>query len=184
MRAAVLRIVSTCACAALVSCGGGEPLDYETAMSVLKEHSVEPIKSTFSSSPRFDANEPRIKRAYQDLMDSHVIECSESAGLGMMCTPGPAGDGLKQDGTTELSLEAGQWVPAAIVSIQRSGRNAATAEVRMSFEPSSLYREFETAISDIQSPAATQAVSDTKQPKMMHAVFQRYQDEWHVESLE
>jgi hypothetical protein len=91
---------------------------------------------------------------------------------------------VKQDGTTELSLEAGQWIPAAIVSIQRSGRNAATAEVRMSFEPSALYREFEAAFSDIQDPAATQALSSAKQPKMMRAVFQRYQDEWHVESLE
>jgi len=173
-----------CAWAALAGCGGGDPLDYDTAMSVLREHGTEPIKATISSSPRLAADDPQIKRAYQELIDSHVIECRDAAGLGMMCTPGPAGDVLKQEGPMELSLPAGQWVPAAIVSIQRSGRNGATAEVRMSFEPSQLYREFETAFSDIQNPAATQALSNIKQPKMMRAVFQRYQDEWHVESLE
>jgi hypothetical protein len=179
-----VRIVLICAWAALAGCGGGDPLDYETAMSVLRDHNMEPIKTTFSSSPRFDAGDPRIKRAYQQLMESHVLECSETEGLGMMCTPGAAGDVLKQEGATELSLAAGQWAAAAIVSIQRTGRNRATTEVRMSFEPTPLYHEFENAFSDIQTPASTQALSETKQPKTMHARFERYEDGWHLESLE
>jgi hypothetical protein len=184
MRAPAVRIVLICAWAALAGCGGGDPLDHDTAMNVLRDHSPEPIKTTFSSSPRFDTGDPRIKQAYQELMESHVVECSETAGVGTMCTPGAAGDSLQQEGATELSLAAGQWVPAAIASIQRTGRNSASAEVRMSFEHSELYHDHETAFSNIQSPAATQALSDTKQPKMMHARFERSEDGWHLESLE
>ena len=153
-------------------------------MNILQDHKPEPIKMTFSSSPRFDTGDPRIKQAYEQLMESHVVECSETAGVGTMCAPGAAGDGLQQEGAAELSLAAGQWAPAAIASLQRTGRNSASAEVRMSFDPAPLYHEYETAFSNIQSPAATQALSDTKQPKMMRARFERFDDGWHLESLQ
>ena len=54
----------------------------------------------------------------------------------------------------------------------------------MSFEPSQLYREFEFAFNDIQHPSAALALADSKQSKMMRATFQRYDDGWHLESLE
>jgi hypothetical protein len=183
MRICTCRIVLICAWGLAGCGGGGEPLDYETARSVVRDRSMEPIKATFSSSPRFDTSDPRIKSAYQQLMESHVLECNVTVGLAT-CVPGAAGDVLKQEGATELSLPAGQWVPSEIVSIQSTGRSSATAEVRMSFEATDLYREFERAFSDIQTPATTQALAETKQPKIMHARFERFEDGWHLESLE
>jgi len=169
--------------AALAGCGGGEPLDYETAMNLLRDHSVEPLKTAISSSPRFDPEAPKIPGAYQKLMESHVLECSGN-GSGLMCSAGAAGEALTPEGAAELSLVAGQWAPTTILSIQRSGRNRATAEVQMSFEPTPLYHEFEAVLSDIQTPAAAQAMSETRLPKQMHATFARYDDGWHLESLD
>ena len=39
-----------------------------------------------------------------------------------------AGDGVVQEGLTDLSVVAGRWVPAVVTKINRSGRSAATAE--------------------------------------------------------
>ena len=169
--------------AALCVCGcGGDSLDYETAMNLLRERATDPIRTSFNASPRFGGQDPRIGQAYQRLIDSHVIQCKTSALVGTICEPGPAGDALTQSGATDLSLVAGRWVPSAIMSIRRNGRTSARAEVRMIFEPTDLFREFEDAFDEIQMPSVT--LSERKQGKMAQAVFQHYEDGWHVESLE
>ncbi len=100
----------------------------------------------------------------------------------MICEPGPAGDELAQQGVAELSLAAGRWVPASIVAIRRNGRNAAVADARMTFQPGQLFRDFENAFEQIQSPVTRTAA--LKEGKLVHATFQRYDDGWHVESVE
>lgn len=168
--------------AVLAGCGGGNPLDYETAMDLLRDHSSEPVKTTFSASPRHESNDRSFEDAYGALTEGHVLDCSQAAGG--LCVPGPAGDLLKQEGATGLSMIAGRWVPDVILSIQRGGRISASAEVRMKFEPTLLYREFESALNVIQYPADALAMSATKQGKIMHATFQRYDDRWQLETLE
>ena len=85
----------------------------------------------------------------------------------------------------ELSLVAGRWVPASIVAIRRTGPNTAIADVRMSFEPSQVFQEFETAFEQIQSPGLALMLGGIrKQGKLAHVTFQRYADGWHVESVE
>jgi len=169
---------------AFAGCGGGKSLDYETAMNLMREHGTEPLKTVFSSSPHYEASDVRIKEAYAKLTDAHVLECEQTAAAGTLCVPGKAGEALRQEGATDISVIAGRWVPATIVAIQRSGRSSATADVRMSFEPSEIYREFEPAFDTIQNPSAALALAETKQSKMMRATFQRYDDGWHLESLE
>jgi hypothetical protein len=44
------------------------------------------------------------------------------------------------------SLVAGRWVPASIVAIRGTGRNTTVANVRMSFEPSQIFQDFENAL--------------------------------------
>jgi hypothetical protein len=166
----------------LTACGGAL-LDYETAINLLRERAAEPVRTSISASPRFENQDPKMARAYQRLMDAHVLQCN-STSVGAICEPGPAGDTLTQNGVTDLSVVAGRWVPASIVAIQRTGRNSAAADVRMSFEPSSLFQEFEDAFDSIESPGSMLAAATRKQGKMVHVNFERYDDGWHVESIE
>ncbi len=168
----------------LVGCGG-DPLDYETAMNLLRDRTTDPVRVSFNASPRFDGQDPALSAAYQRLMDEHVIQCKKNTGTGTICEPGPAGDALTQDGVSELSLVAGRWVPASILAIRRTGRNTTVADVRMSFEPSQIYRDFQNAIEEIQSAGQKLALNAGRQQgKMVQVTFQRYADGWHVESVE
>ena len=166
----------------LAACGGAL-LDYETAINLMRERAADPVRTSISASPRLDSQDPKVVRAYQRLIDAHVIDCKASA-VGTICEPGPAGDTLAQNGVSELSLIAGKWVPAAIVAIQRTGRNSASADVRMTFEPTSLFQEFEDAFDSIESPGTVLAAATRKQGKMVHVSFERYDDGWHVENIE
>jgi hypothetical protein len=175
-----------CAISVLVLCltaCGGAVLDYETAINLLRERAADPVRTSISASPRFENQDPKVVRAYQRLMDAHVIQCS-STSVGAICEPGPAGDTITQNGVTDLSVVAGRWVPASIVAIQRTGRNSASADVRMSFEPSSLFQEFEDAFDSIESPGSMLAAGTRKEGKMIHVAFERYDDGWHVENIE
>jgi hypothetical protein len=166
----------------LTACGG-EVLDYETAINLLRERAADPVRTSISASPSFESQDPKVVRAYQRLIDAHVIQCRSTA-IGAICEPGPAGDTLTQNGVTDLYVVAGRWVPAAIVAIQRTGRNSASADVRMTFEASSLFQEFEDAFESIESPGSMMAATTRKQGKMVHVTFERYGDGWHVENIE
>ena len=166
----------------LTACGGAV-LDYETAINVLRERAADPVRTSISASPRFDNQDPKVVRAYQRLMDAHVIQC-KSTSVGAVCEPGPAGDTLTQNGVTDLSVVAGRWVPASIVAIQRTGTNSASADVRMTFEANTLFQEFEDAFDSIESPGSMLATATRKQGKMVHVTFERYDDGWHVENIE
>jgi hypothetical protein len=120
MRLCLFGIVLILA-ACLVGCGG-DPLDYETALNLLRERTTDPVRTSFSATPHFENQDPAVSEAYQRLMDEHVIQCKKNAQVGTICEPGPAGDALTQDGVSELSLVAGRWVPASIVAIRRTGR--------------------------------------------------------------
>ena len=166
----------------LTACGGAM-LDYETAINLMRERAADPVRTSINASPRFETQDPQVVRAYQRLIEAHVIQC-RSTSVGAVCEPGPAGDGLTQNGVTDLALVAGRWVPASIVAIQRTGRNSASADVRMTFEPNSLFQEFEDAFDSIESPGSLLAATTRKQGKMVHVTFERYDDGWHVDNIE
>ena len=167
----------------LTGCGGA-PLDYETAMNLLRERTSETVRTSFSASPRFDNQDPMVTKAYRKLMDGHIVVCKTSGTVVTLCEPGPAGDALTQNGATDMSLTAGRWVPASIVAIRRTSRASASADVRMSFEPSPLFEEFEEAFELLQAPVAAVALGSRKQGKMVRVTFQRDDDGWHVENVE
>lgn len=170
--------------ACLIGCGG-DPLDYETAMNLLRERTTDPVRISFSASPHFENQDPGVSEAYQRLMGEHVIQCKKNTGTATICEPGAAGDALTQDGVSELSLVAGRWVPASIVAIRRTGRNTAVADVRLSFEPSQIFQEFENSFDQIRSAGKTLALNAGRQQgKTVQVTFQRYADGWHVESVE
>lgn len=171
------------AAACLTGCGG-DPLDYDTAMNLLRDRTNDPVRTSFTASPRSENQDPKITEAYKRLTDGHVIVCKQNTSVGTLCEPGPAGDMLSQQGVSELSFVAGRWAPAIILSMRRSGRNTTTAEVRMNFETSPLFQEYEDIFDLIQSPAASMALSTRKQGKVIHVTFKREEDGWHVDSLE
>ena len=177
----VIPVFALAAIATLSSgCHVGDPINYETAMSLVKDRNPEPVKLTFSASPPPNADS-KIIDAYNRLVDAHVLTCTVTA-MGKICQPGPAGEALTQVGSAELALVAGRWVPAAITSISPGG-SSATAEVRLRFESSPTYRDFESAFDAIQLWAGKSAIETNKEGKMVHAVFQRYEDGWHLDSL-
>ena len=187
MRKYLLRFTSSVVFGLAVCLTGcGEyPLDYETALNLLRERTSDPVKTSFSASPQFDKQEKAVSEAYQRLMDEHVIVCKKNTDLGAICEPGPAGDALAQDGVSELSLVAGRWVPASIAALNRTGRNTAIADVRMSFEPSQTFQEFGDAFAQIQGLGRSLALASSRQEgKTVKATFQRYADGWHVEGVE
>jgi hypothetical protein len=167
----------------LTSCGGAA-LDYETAVNLLRERAADPVRTSISASPRLDGQvDPKVARAYQRLIDAHVIQCKTTS-VGTICEPGPAGEMLTQNGVSDLSVIAGRWVPASIVSIQRTGSNSASAEVRMTFEANTLFQEFEDAFDSIESPGSMPAAASRRQGKTVHVSFERCDDGWHVENIE
>jgi hypothetical protein len=166
----------------LTACGGAS-LDYDTALNLLRERAVDPVRTSISASPHFDSQDSKITQAYQRLIDAHVIDC-KSTSVGSICEPGPAGDTITLNGVSDLSVLAGRWVPAAIVTIQRTGPNSASADVRMNFEPSSLFQEFEEAFNSIEAPGSMMEATARKQGKIVHVTFERYDDGWHVENIE
>jgi hypothetical protein len=179
-------VVSVCALAAIASvssgCRSGEPIDNDTAMSLLKDRTTEPIRLTFSASPPENGG-AAVTDAYNQLIDAHVITCTKTAGMGKICQPGPAGEAVTQVGAAELAVVAGRWVPASITSIAQSAGSSTTAEVRLTFELSPLYRDFESAFDAIQLYGGKSPIENKREGKMAHAVFQRYEDGWHLESL-
>jgi hypothetical protein len=178
------RIVGLAALALITSifsgCRTGNPIDYDTAMALLKDRNMEPVKLTISAAPPQNGD-LRTKQAYERLIDAHVIVCSDTQAIGKICEPGPTGEALSLEGSTELALVAGRWVPAVISNISRSGDGSATAEVRMTFEPSPTYRDFESAFDDIQQAGGHGPVDKTV--KLVRAVYQRLEDGWHLDSV-
>ncbi len=170
---------------AVSGCRHVDPLDAETAVDLLKDRNGETLKLVFSASPP-SPTDARANEAYDRLIDAHVLTCSATKTMGKVCRPGPAGDALAQEGPADISLIAGRWVPATIMSISRSGNSSAVAEVRMRFEPSPLYRDFESAFDQVQlaSGAAGASTIDYKREgKIVHASYQRYDDGWRLEGL-
>lgn len=167
---------------ALAGCGGGDPLTYDVAMDLMRDR-VDVVRVSFSAAPRFTKDDVKLATAYQKLLEGKVIQCKNTSAMGILCEPGPAGDALKQDSATELSLVAGRWVPAAILSVRRTGRSSAAADIRMAFEPSPTLREFEDALDVIRPPGYLLSQSTWKQGKVVHATFQRFDDGWHVDTV-
>jgi hypothetical protein len=187
MRECPLRssaLVAVSLALALTGCAG-DPLDYDTALNLLRERTMDPVKTSFSASPQFDHQPTAVAEAYQRLMDAHVIVCPKKMQVGMVCEPGPAGDALVQEGVSQLSLVTGRWVPSTIIAIRRTGRNMATAEVRLSFEPSQIFQDFGDAFDQIQGLSRSITLANTRQQgKTIQATFQRYADGWHLESVD
>ncbi len=179
----LLTTAFTAAAAILCGCRGSDTLDGETAMALLKERNMEPVKFTFSATPPQGPGNPRIAQAYDRLIDAHVITCTATQALGKICQPGPAGEALSLVGATELALNAGHWVPSTIVSISRSG-SGTVAEVRMAFEPSPLYRDFESSFDDIQAWGGKPGAENLRNGKTVHATYQHTDDGWHLTGVD
>jgi hypothetical protein len=167
----------------LAGCRRGEPLEYVAAMNLLRDSNTGSVVLRFSASPPDRASSPVVAKAYGELAENHILDCSDPS-KGNLCIPGPAGGAIRQDTATALSLAAGHWAPGSITSLQRTGSSTATGEVRMTFEPSTLYREFERAFDTLRTPNSSPDLDQKKDGKVMKANFQRLDDGWHLESLE
>lgn len=168
----------------LVGCAS-HTLDYQTAMSLLRDHPVEPLKITISASPRLGEVDPNIKQAYDQLIEGHVLDCQPNPTVGTLCQPGVAGGAITPAGSTDLSLIAGHWVPLVITQINRSSTSTSTAEARLSFEPSPLYKEYRTAFDNLQiSAEGRAALVQQKDGKTVKASFSYSEGGWQIDSLQ
>jgi hypothetical protein len=156
-------------------------IDYDTAMSLLKRHELEPVRIAFSASPRFAQDEySTLKSAYESLAAAHVLDCRDDKVLGVLCQPGPAGLDVQRGGGN-LAIVAGHWITSVISEIKATGTDSAEANVRVSFEPSPLYQEFRYQFDKFQSPAAINQLMEGKAGK---ARFEKYPDGWHLINLD
>jgi len=170
------------ACGILAGCGkGGTTLEYPEAINLLRENNTSGITMSFSSTPPDRTTAPMVSKAYDQLQENHVLDCSGQTNL---CVPGAAGGALRQDSATELVLTAGHWAPGNISSIQRTSTSTAVAQVQMSFEPSPLYHDFENAFDALRTPGSSRDLDQKVDGKTMTATFQRLEDGWHLESLQ
>jgi hypothetical protein len=166
----------------LVGCSK-DPLDYNTAMMLVKEKNIDPIKITFNASP--DLGNDNLKQAYDRLIEAHLIECKQAQPVGTICQPGSAGDDVAQEGDVNLSIVAGHWVPSLISNIRRSAGDSATADVRLQFEPSLLYNEFRTTFDAVKNASDSRLAEITQtQGKTAHVTFQHSEDGWHLDRLD
>ena len=62
----------------LAGCGGGDPLDADTALGLIKDRNTDPVQAKFSAIPQLDRQDNRMAQAYQHLIAAHVIECHSS----------------------------------------------------------------------------------------------------------
>jgi hypothetical protein len=181
------RVLCVCGLATLAAvlsgCRQADLIDTDTAASLLKDRNTETVKLTFSASPPRSGEDVMAGRAYDRLVDANVLTCATTEAMGKICQPGPAGDAVTQAGANELSLIAGRWVPATVSNITRAGENAATAEIHMVFEPSPLYREFQSAFDEIQMSGGRARMELRKEGKLMRAVYQHLDDGWHLDSV-
>jgi len=152
-------------------------------MDLLKDSNTSNLTMRFSAAPPDAASAPMVARAYEQLKENHVLDCS-SVSQGNLCIPGPAGGAIQQETATTLVLTAGRWVPATIVSLRRTSSSTAVAQVHMSFEPSPLYRDFTSAFDSLRTTGASPDLDQKGDGKTMTATFQRYEDGWHLESLQ
>lgn len=169
--------------AILAGCNRGEPLGQPAAMALLRDGNTGAILLRFNASPPDRAGAPIAAKAYDDLVANHILDCSDPS-KGNLCIPGPAGGPIKQDSATALSLPAGHWTPSTIISLQRTSTTTATAQVSMTFEPTNLYREFETAFNALKIAGSSRDLEQKSEGKIMTATFRQYDDGWHLESLE
>src|SRR5438128_9938195 len=95
LRTTITVLVLATIAGASSGCRSGEPIDYETAMTLVKDRNTEPVKLTFSASLPTDAR-PNVADAYNQLISAHVLACTTTAAMGKICQPGPAGDALTQ----------------------------------------------------------------------------------------
>jgi hypothetical protein len=153
-------------------------------MNLMRDQKSEPLKVTFSASPRLGETDPKIKAAYEQLVQGHVLDCQPNAAVGTLCQPGPAGGAISSAGSTDLSLIAGQWVPSVITRIVRAGTSTSTAEARLTFEPSPLYKEYQEAFDALQnSPDGRILLAQQKDGKSVQPTFTRSEEGWQLESM-
>ena len=170
-------------CLGQVGCASAT-LDYQTALTLMREDKADPLKITFSAIPLLGETDPKIKQAYDLLIEGHVLDCLPNQAIGTLCQPGAAGGAITSAGSTDLSLIVGQWVPSVITGIVRSGTNTATVDARLAFEPSPLYREYQDAFDTLQNSAESRAMlAQQKDGKSVQATFVHSEEGWRVESL-
>lgn len=169
--------------AVLSGCNRGDSLEYPAAMNLLRDNNTSNVTMRFSATPPDRTTSALVSRAYDQLKENHVLDCSDPS-QGNLCIPGPAGGAIQQESATALLLTAGHWAPAAIVSLQRTGTTTATAQVRVSFEPSPLYRDFENAFDALRTAGSSLDLDQKGTGKTLTATFQRYEDGWHLESVQ
>ena len=179
-----ISLILALSCLWVGSCAS-EPLDYQTALDLMRDKKSEPLKITFSASPRLEDADPKIKEAYHQLIEGHVLDCQPNATVGTLCQPGSAGSAVTTAGSTDLSVIAGQWVPSVITKINRSGSRGSTAEARLAFEPSALYKEYQQAFDTLQNSADGRALlAQQKDGKSAQALFVHSEEGWRLETLQ
>jgi hypothetical protein len=166
--------------AAQLGCGH-KPLDRQTAMKVIGSRIIDTIEGSFSASPEYRGN---AIPQYQQLLNAGVITCTGSAIMGTVCRPGPAGSGLRE-GTGEIAFVAGQLVVGSVTAVSETSPTSAIADIQLVFQPTPLYSKYQAQLNLMDDGSSFQIPLQQRiQGRMARAMFQRFDDGWHLQGLQ
>ena len=169
-----------------------QDLDRETAMKLLGGKTVETVEGSFDASlndAQFAANilgdRKDLVPLFRELLNAGIIACNANN----VCQPGPNGSSIRIQGgifgSSDLIFTAGTLVPSAITGVIQTGPNMATADVQLSFQPTSMYQQHQAAFDQVNRQTVAGAPLNARtQGRPARAFFQRYDDGWRLQSIQ
>jgi hypothetical protein len=174
-------IIPACAIAAMQLACGHKPLDRATALSLLQNRIIDTVQGSFSSAPGYRGN---AIPQYQELVNAGVITCTNSAMMGTVCQAGPNGGGL-QDRAGEIAFVAGELVVGSVTAVSQPTPNSAIADLQLIFQPTSIYSRYQAQLNLMDGGSFLQSPLQQRiQGRPARASFQRFDNGWHVMSIQ
>jgi hypothetical protein len=165
---------------ALVGCKKKD-LDRNVAMTLLQGRSVT-VAGSFQAYAAY-AQSSSASGWYQQLIYADVITCSSAP----VCQPRRLAGGLQQE-FSNFNFVAGSLIPAEVTGVTQTGPNSAMAQVRLTFQPSQLYAQYQNAFDHLTAEAQVMGGGGPVRPQTQRttaeAVFQRYDDGWRIQTFD
>lgn len=181
-----------CSSGSIVSIAAKPPLDRATADRLVQGQVLETLRCNIQSAfTDFDKcpicpevagvgmQNRQTQNSYRQLMQNGVLICDSE----QRCQPGPGSNGTPD--LTKLIIPAGNLVASSVTSIAETGEGTAVAPVLVTFQPFTVYAQNQAAFDQIDLGMMGQrAVRDRKQRNSAQATFRRYDDGWHLETIQ
>ncbi len=166
----------------LVGCQKRE-LDGETALKLLQFRNI-PVEGRMAAQYSAVQNDIASTSSYQPLVAAGLVQCSLEVVV-YKCIPTDSrlvAETNDAGEIAELKFIAGNFVPAEITAIAQISADVAKADIRMSFQPTSLYTEHRGVLDTLDESSTP--VNQQQQDRIVHAEFQRDDGGWRLQNIQ